>query len=491
MIAFEFASITGTQNLGSAIDKDVLLIYNIPTDQWVHDFVVSGPLPTTATANTKATASTAPTSVPTTDNPTPPTTSKSSSNMAGPIGGAVGGVIVVAALGFFFYRRHKRKANNDPSPPALNNAGDENYGYFNRKRGLFGQGNRDDDNGDDHNHRHHVDNDTIQLQETGFVKGGGAINASYPSSSSSTPFMQESLPTPLQPRLSDRPVLPTGNPFIGYRNNPHDSTISLGMADSSSRPVSPVTTITARNMVTTASFTAAPGSKPGVITTTPQFGAISTAATTSPAPLPMSHFGSVLPPPPSSSTLPQSASAPLSPAALFPQGFSPTDSSRQFSYYDKDGLAMSGPSTVPMNAVYSNSPQCIPVGSDGQIWSMGDMSGRVEPRSPQFFGQSHETSPASWMAMMNNNSSNPQLLDPSGVYNRGSMIGMGMGGDPMNGRGSFYSPLQGQVVVGTADNSDLMQKKLKLMKAQHELTLERIKLEQESEMQFMERQLRQ
>jgi hypothetical protein len=137
------------------------------------------------------------------------------------------------------------------------------------------------------------------------------------------------------------------------------------------------------------------------------------------------------------------------------------------------------------NVVYSNSPQSVPVGSVGQIWSTGDLSGRVDPRSPQSNGPSHESSPAGWISIMNNNIPSPQLLDPSGRFNSASPIGMG---DEMGNRGSFYSSLPGQAVVGV-DDSDLRQKKLKLMKAQHALTLERLKLEQESEIQFMERQL--
>jgi hypothetical protein len=95
------------------------------------------------------------------------------------------------------------------------------------------------------------------------------------------------------------------------------------------------------------------------------------------------------------------------------------------------------------------------------------------------------------MAMMNNNNSNPQLLDHSGEVNSGSLIGMERRGNQMGGVGPFYSPVPVQGVVGTSDDPDLRQKKLKLIKAQHELILERLKLEQESEMQFMEQQLRQ
>ncbi|KAG0274197.1 hypothetical protein BGZ96_004440 [Linnemannia gamsii] len=69
----------GVYGLGvnQVLMSNVPLIYHIPTNQWVHDFVVS----TTATNNT------------------------TTSSLGGPIGGAIGGVIILAVIGFFFYRR--------------------------------------------------------------------------------------------------------------------------------------------------------------------------------------------------------------------------------------------------------------------------------------------------------------------------------------------------------------------------------------------------
>jgi len=87
---------------------NVPLIYNIPTDQWVHDFVVAGPLPTTATPTSAPTGTSSPSLTPT-------VTSKSSS-LGGAIGGAIGGVIVVVVLiGFYIYRRRKNATKLLPS----------------------------------------------------------------------------------------------------------------------------------------------------------------------------------------------------------------------------------------------------------------------------------------------------------------------------------------------------------------------------------------
>ncbi|GJJ72474.1 hypothetical protein EMPS_04832 [Entomortierella parvispora] len=89
------------------------LIYNIPLNQWVHDFVVSGPLPTNANstgASPSGGAGSQPSGSPSTG---PPSTEKSSGK-GGIIGGVICGVIVLAAVGFFFYKRSQKHQRIPP-----------------------------------------------------------------------------------------------------------------------------------------------------------------------------------------------------------------------------------------------------------------------------------------------------------------------------------------------------------------------------------------
>lgn len=181
------------------------MIYNIPTNQWVHDFVVSGPLPGTTTTTTiyvtaATTSAAAATSSTTVASPAPAT----SSSMGGVIGGAIGGLAVIAIVGFLFFRRH-RSAKNDPlSIPSKDSDHD-----------IFGRGSEDDDNYDDD--KRYQDKYGVHLQETSRT---GASESLYYSSASSTPFMNRFTPPPLHV-FPDRSELQEGNakPFGYYSVN--------------------------------------------------------------------------------------------------------------------------------------------------------------------------------------------------------------------------------------------------------------------------------
>jgi len=94
--------------------SSVPMIYNIPTGQWVHDFVISGPLSTLTTATVAGLTSTNNSSTPT---PTGPASTSSSLTSGGAIGGAIGGVVILAVFGIFFYRRHRLHRHNRTNKP--------------------------------------------------------------------------------------------------------------------------------------------------------------------------------------------------------------------------------------------------------------------------------------------------------------------------------------------------------------------------------------
>jgi len=94
--------------------SSVPMIYNIPTGQWVHDFVILGPLPTLTTATVAGPTSTNNSSTPT---PTGPASTSSSLTSGGAIGGAIGGVVILAVFGIFFYRRHRLHRHNRTNKP--------------------------------------------------------------------------------------------------------------------------------------------------------------------------------------------------------------------------------------------------------------------------------------------------------------------------------------------------------------------------------------
>ena len=179
------------------------------------------------------------------------------------------------------------------------------------------------------------------------------------------------------------------------------------------------------------------------------------------------------PPPPFQSVMA------LSPAGS-PQGFVspfPVDQHSQSVYYDGGKDVFPSPfkslNHRPLDNPYSAYPQHIPSGSDGH-------GVQLDLRSPQQLGPGYETSPAAWIETMNvrNSLGNPH-----------SMISQALDGNSEIGsRGSYYPPPPGQQQSPQSE-SELMQKKLKLLKAQHELDVEKMRLEQESQRQLIERQL--
>ena len=362
------------------------LIYNIPTNQWVHDFVVSGPLPT----------SVPPTSVP--PSSAPPTATSASSNVGGAIGGAVGGVIVIAAIGLFFYRRHKKASDNVPHP-SLKMSGNDSNGDYEKEQSLFGQGNRNDN---DYN------GDRVQLQETSTERGPGQI-----------------------PHLSSSAPLDSSSPFMQFMQQP-------------SAPSPPQT--------------------------------VSTPPTPS-----MLHHSTMLTTPPSSS--PPSATAVLQREVGAATGFPPLEQPQYSSYYGGDKEDFSMPPTYAHShsaaVAYSNSPLYIPVNSDG--YDVGGEVGLAEPRNPQQFGFGNETSPAA--------SSSPSQIISGAPYAPQEPVLAGFNRWDSSNSGSYYPPPPGQQLL-QPESSDLMQRQLKLMRAQHELDLERIRLEQEAQIHLMERQLK-
>ena len=160
-----------------------------------------------------------------------------------------------------------------------------------------------------------------------------------------------------------------------------------------------------------------------------------------------------------------------------PLGSFPVGLQSRSTYYDESSSILSDPSKSPdshlISIPYSNSSQYNPIGSDGQ-------GARIDPRSPQQIGPGYDTSPAAWMAAASarDSLSNPQAIITQGSDNSGEI----------GNRGSYYPPPPGQQQPPQSE-SELMQKKLRLLKAQHELDVEKMRLEQESQRQLIERQL--
>ena len=386
------------------------LIYNIPTNQWVHDFEVSAPPTTSVTP--------LPTGV------TPP---GKSSNMGGAIGGAVGGVVVIAAIGFFFYRRHK-KAPNNASTPSVKNSDYDGHGRFGKREGLFGRSNRNSDDYD----REYSNKDTVQLQETVTKRGTDEI----PYHSSSSPFESSSSSAVSFMRQSSAPPLPrtVGTP-------PPSSMLSH-----SAMLVTP------------------PSPSPLAVL---QRGGGATGSPPSEQPQYFGYYGGRKEDPSIPLTNAQSHSA------IVAYSNSPQ-------YVPASVAHSNSPQYVPTSVAYSNSPQYVPASLDG-YGIEGESSGRAEPRRPQQFGSADGMSPAANLFPSQISGGVPHVSQspvPAGFSRWDSTKG-----------GLHYPPPPGQQLA-QPENSDMMQKKLKLMKAQHELDLERIRLEQESQVQLMERQFK-
>ncbi|GJJ72469.1 hypothetical protein EMPS_04827 [Entomortierella parvispora] len=371
----------GGRNTTINVIKDKTpLIYNIPTNQWVHDFVVSGPLPTSTTnvTSTVATTASAPTttSTPPVASPTPPKTS----NLGSAIG-AIGAVsVVAAAVGFLFFRRHRR-AKSCPSPRSATLSHQSIFGKTGR---FFGRSAKDDGG-----YR-----DEVQSQ---FTSSKGARETPYLSRTSSAPFMSQFISPSY--RLSNEHELEAGDSFHPNKGDPQDS---ISSARGESLPFGPDSSL--RTMV-------------------PQY-----SMATSPNP------------------------------------------PHQLGYYlvDKDGYLTyrTGRDDNSFYTPHGHSPQFVPGGSSGySVWSEGD---RFDPRSPQQLGPGYGTSPAAWMVSMN-------MASPRNDPRFSSRIASAI---PLSSHSSYSPSPTGQLAVQT--ESDFMLKKIKLLRAQHELEMERVRLEQES-----------
>ncbi|GJJ75187.1 hypothetical protein EMPS_07545 [Entomortierella parvispora] len=363
------------------------LIYNIPTNQWVHEFVVSV-TPTSVTATATSTSNGTPAPGSSNDVASPP--QGKSSNIGGAIGGAVGGAIVLAAVGFFFFRRHKKAPYND------------GQGRFRKKGGFVGRGNENDRSNYDDNE--YTGRDSVQLQESVAGRSNGEV--SYSSSSS-----------PIDPSSSS----------MAFVNKPLHSPASRIVSTTPS-----LSMLHRQDMLTTPSFF-----------------------------------------PPSTTDVFQTSGIQNA------TGFPPSEPSQYLNNHGGYEYSIPSPQTYPTVKANSSPPQYPLVGSVG--YGTNDEGTRVDLRGPQQLGSRNEASfvdvlPYSY-ATTRRASHNPQSMAPTGF-----------GGWDSGSSGSYYPPPPGQQQV-LPEDQDLVQKKLRLIKAQHELDLERIRLEQESEVQLIKRQL--
>ncbi|GJJ72471.1 hypothetical protein EMPS_04829 [Entomortierella parvispora] len=172
-----------------------------------------------------------------------------------------------------------------------------------------------------------------------------------------------------------------------------------------------------------------------------------------------------------------------------PQGFIrsfPVDQQHYSHFYDGAKADSQGPfrsiNHHSTDMPYSGYPQYTPIGLDSQ-------DSRLDLRSPQQPGPGVEMSPAAWMAAMNTRSffGNPHgaIGHRSHVSGEIGVLGSYFPSPPL---GSYFPSAPGQQSPAQPE-PDLIQMKLMLMKAQHELELEKIRREQESQRQLVGRQL--
>jgi len=161
----------------------------------------------------------------------------------------------------------------------------------------------------------------------------------------------------------------------------------------------------------------------------------------------------------------------------YPRGGAPTlEPPQQFGHYslDNDGLLTSrtSPDGAYTGPLRSHAPQLfVPGESNGYgVWSEGDWA---EIRNPHKLGSEYGTSPTGWTTKMKTVS----LMNDTPLSNR-----------IVNEGDSYYPPPPGQQQPAQTE-SDVMQMKLRLMKAQHELEVERVRLEQKAQIQLIKKQL--
>jgi len=441
------------------------LIYNIPNNTWVQNFVVSNTPPPTKTTSTSTLAGPTP-SPSNTVAPSPP--QKQSSSLGTAVGGAAGGIAAIAAIGFFFYRRRKRAGNGGRRSSPLKRSGYDNTAGFRKKGEFLGRNNRDDAEDDMDPYGNYPGVHAVQLQDTSTQHGRG--DSDIPSSSQSIQQYQSSSPPlpPLLQYLPPRPETQNRNTILSYRGSPRDLKSEIDLID--------------QNRVSSGEqeslrFSGISSSPPPLLPFQPRQSIMSST----PTGIPQREEGY----PGFSSVDPYGQSMyhdagknvlsdinPQGPLGSFPVGLQ-----NRSTYYNGSSSILSGPYKSPdshlISTPYGTSPQYNPIGPDGQ-------GARIDSRSSQQIGPGYDTNPAAWTAAMNARSSfaSPQAIITQGSDNSGEI----------GNRGSYYPPPPGQQQPPQSE-SELMQKKLRLLKAQHELDVEKMRLEQESQRQLIERQL--
>jgi len=478
------------QNGREVVVNNTPLIYNIPNNTWVQHFEVAPPPP----PPTKATStSTGPASAPS-DNVAPPPPSKKSSGLGAAVGGAAGGIVAVAAIGLFFYRWRKR-AGNGGDPSQLKRSGDGNTAGFGNKGGVLGRNNRDEDTDDKDPYGEYPGAHAVQLQRS-MAQHTGDL---YLPSSQFVQVQSSSPPLPpLLQHLPPRPETQNRNTILSYRGNPRDVKSGIDILDNNGASTSGQESLR---------FSGVSSSPPPFLPFQPRESIMSSSPAVSPqreegyrgfspvdpyghsicheagnnilsagspqeslGSFPVDPYGQLIYYDTGKNAL--SANSPQGPLGSFP-----VESQGRSTYYDRSSSILSGPSKSPdshlTSTPYSNSPQYNPIGSDRQ-------EVRLDSRSPQEIGPGYEISPAAWMAAA---STRDSFGNPQAVFTQGPD-----GSVEISSRGSYYPPPPGQQQPEKPE-SDLMQKRLKLLKAQHELDLEKMRLEQESQLQTVQKQL--
>jgi len=333
------------------------LIYNIPANQWVHNFVVSQTLPlSTPTMSTVTQTSPAASS----DNSAPPASPGRPFSIVIIIGCAVGGVVIIAMVGFLFYRRHRKAKLEDYDFPPLPPLVEEDMEHFRvfRKKGLVGWDDDDTSMYDDSDNKSSKDKSVALSKKA--AKRGQCSSPLLESSSASTLVLQQ---TPPPPRTSRKKR-------------------SKGLSE---REYPAVVTVTHRLLAEDSPETPKPRRKPMSQHSSPSTGS-------SPSTL-NNSIASVV----SSSGLPSPTKVTVKKVSdIISQ---PKPSHQVHSKGRGRKTPLETPSSSSIVSSSRHSPQYVPVGYDGlDIWRD---CGQEEVRSPQLRGPRHETSPAAWMAMMN------------------------------------------------------------------------------------------
>ncbi|GJJ72473.1 hypothetical protein EMPS_04831 [Entomortierella parvispora] len=442
-----------TANNAAVVVNNIPLVYNIPNNTWVQNFLVSKAPPSPTSA------SLAPTSTPTNTITQPPPPEEKSSNVGAIAGGAVGCVAAITAFGFLVYTYRKNRRDSDDRSSQMKRSEKDNSSRFGRRNNR----NDDDEEDDTDPYSDYLGSRAIQLQNA------STQHTVDPYFASSLHFSQQFQPSssamspPLHQHLPPQPEMQARNTPLSYGGSPAD--MNLGTMNPSG---------VSSGELDSLRFSGISSSPPPPFAFPPQPSSVSLSLSGSP----QREEGFVNFIPTDSHEQPiyydkgKNAFSTGSPQASFPNL-----SVGQSTYYDGRNSVLSGsfksPDALLTSTPYSTSPQYIPIGSDGQGL-------RADYRSPQQLGPAIETSPAAWMAAT---SARNSIGNPHRVVSHVSDVS-----GPVTSRGSYYPPPPGHQSPAPAE-SDLMQKKLKLMKAQHELDLEKMRLEQEAQLQIVQNQL--